>query len=158
MAVSFNLNGRTVQETVPAQQVLADFLIERGVAGVRVSCDQGVCGACTALVDGCPIATCAAFVFQVDGCDVVTVEGLSDSDDLHPMQRSFVDRFAMQCGYCTPGMVLTAVALLNRKPDPSPDDVRRWLAGNVCRCTGYASIVDAVLDAARRRHDLRERT
>lgn len=156
--VSIDLNGAIVTDTVPAHQVLADFLRSRGIASVRVSCDQGVCGACTVLVDGVPTASCATFVFQVDDRAVRTVEGLAGSDELHPVQQAFVDRFAFQCGYCTPGMVLTAVALLDREPEPSPERIRQWMSGNVCRCTGYTPIVDAVLDAASRHQDSRGRS
>lgn len=149
--VSFTLNGDAVTAMVPAHSIVADFLQDHGAMSVRVSCDQGVCGACTVLVDGQPTASCATFVFQIDGRKVVTVEGIAGNDALHPVQRAFVDRFALQCGYCTPGMVLTAVALLEREPDPSPELVRRWMAGNICRCTGYAAIVEAVRDAAHER-------
>lgn len=156
-SVSIDLNGGTVTELAPVNQMLADFLRGRGIASVRISCDQGVCGACTVLVDGQPTASCATFAFQADGCDVLTVEGLGGRD-LHPVQQAFVDRFALQCGYCTPGMVLTAVALLEQEPEPTPEVVRGWMAGNVCRCTGYAAIVDAVLDSACRHHDSRGRS
>lgn len=156
--VAVTVNGDAVATRVPAQQVLADFLADHGVCSVRISCDQGVCGACTVLVDGRPTASCATFVFQVDGCEVVTSEGLGDSDDLDPVQQAFVDNFALQCGYCTSGMVLTAAALLEGESDPSPEVVRRWMAGNVCRCTGYESIVAAVTDAAHRRQRTRERS
>jgi aerobic-type carbon monoxide dehydrogenase small subunit (CoxS/CutS family) len=149
-SLSFRLDGRAV--SVPSQppRLLADVLTkECGRVGVRISCDQGVCGVCIVLVDGRPTTSCSTFADTVDGCDVTTVQGLGTSrDDASAVQRAFVASSAFQCGTCTPGMVLLAEALLDRTPDPSREEIRAWMSANVCRCTGYRSIEDAVVMAA----------
>ena len=129
---------------------LADVLRERlHLTSVHLSCEQGIRGACTVLMDGCPAKSCVVFAFQARGSEVRTVEGLAGEAGLHPMQQAFCDNFALQCGFCTPGMILSACALLARNPDPSEAEIREGISGNLCRCTGYETIVDAVREVAR---------
>jgi carbon-monoxide dehydrogenase small subunit len=129
---------------------LVDLLRERlGLTSVHVSCEQGVCGACTVLMDDQPAKSCIVLAFQARGCHIETVESLTtDKDELHPIQQSFRDFGGLQCGFCTPGMVLSVRALLQQNPEPSERDIREAISGNLCRCTGYEPIVDAVRDAA----------
>lgn len=151
VSVRTHVNGLAVDRTVPARTMLSQLLRDDlGLTGTKVSCEMQVCGACTVLVDGRPVSACTFLAADVDGCQVSTVEGLAGPDELHPLQESFVDNFALQCGFCTPGFLMMASALLERNPDPSEDEVKEWLDGNLCRCTGYEPIVLAVLDAARR--------
>ncbi len=147
----FTLNGAPQQREVPVQRTLHELLHDDlGLAGTRLACGAGVCGACVSLVNGEPRASCATFAFQVQGCDVTSVEGLARDGVLHPLQQAFIDHGAFQCGYCTSGMLLLAKALLDREPRPSRERITEWLSSNVCRCTGYAQIIDAVQDAAAR--------
>ena len=151
IGVSVTLNGLPRQFQVAPNDVLADVLRERcGLTGCKVACDQGVCGACTVLVNGRPVAACATFMFAVDGAEITTIEGLAPGDGLHPVQEAFVTCGAFQCGFCTPGMILSIIALLGEEPDPDEQTIRRWLAGNLCRCTGYGTIVAAVRAASMR--------
>ncbi|HUT51043.1 MAG TPA: (2Fe-2S)-binding protein [Alphaproteobacteria bacterium] len=146
--ITFLLNGVTQRRMVQPNRVLIDLLRgEFGLLGTKLGCDQAVCGACTVLADGDPVAACATFAFEIDGREVRTIEGLSE-DKLHPVQQAFVDNAAFQCGYCTPGMILLAAALLDREPDPDEATIRNWLSANICRCTGYKMIVEAVQQAA----------
>jgi carbon-monoxide dehydrogenase small subunit len=145
MTISLTVNGLSRNCEVESSAVLADVLREGlGLQGCKVACDQGVCGACTVLVNGHPVAACSHFAFACDGCSITTVEGLSQSGVLHAVQTSFLESGAFQCGFCTSGMILSIVALLREHPDPDDDIVRDWLGGNVCRCTGYAAIIEAV--------------
>lgn len=140
------VNGVDRTTSVGTNELLADWLRD-GLAlrGTRVSCDAGSCGVCTVLVDDQPYASCSTFVYEVDGCRVETVEGLVDSDGrLHPVQRAFLENFGFQCGFCTPGMVLSTVALLRANAQPTEAEIREWLAANVCRCTGYQAIIRSV--------------
>ena len=150
--LQMRLNGALTSCSVPVERTLADLLHDDlGLTGTKLGCSRGVCGACVTLVDGLPVASCSTFAFQVHGCDVQSIEGLAGSDGrLHPIQQAFVERSAFQCGYCTAGMVLLAKALLDHHPEPSRDLIVEWISSNVCRCTGYALIVEAVEDAARR--------
>jgi carbon-monoxide dehydrogenase small subunit len=149
--LSFTLNGKRVERDAPTNRTLADLLRDDlGCTGTKVGCGRGACGACTALVDGRPVATCSAFAFQVDGCDVTSIEGLARDGALHPIQQAFVDHAAFQCGYCTAGMVLLTKALLDHEPNPDRETIVEWVSSNICRCTGYALIVEAVQDAAQR--------
>jgi len=151
VAIRTQVNGLAVDRTVPARTMLSQLLRDDlGLTGTKVSCEMQVCGACTVLVDGRPVSACTFLAADVDGCEVSTVEGLAGPDELHPLQEAFVDNFALQCGFCTPGFLMMATALLERNPDPSEEEVKEWLDGNLCRCTGYEPIVLAVLDAARR--------
>jgi len=144
------VNGFDQQDEVEARLSLADWLRDNlHLTGTRVGCEQGVCGSCTILVDGLPIRSCLTLAVQVDGADVRTVESLATSDDLHPMQRAFEEESALQCGFCTPGMLMTAIFLLENPGPISAESIREAISGNLCRCTGYAGIVRAILRAAR---------
>ena len=146
--ISLTVNGVPHEADVPARLTLADFLRERlDVTSVHLGCEHGVCGACTVLLDGEAVRSCLLLAVQAEGRSVTTVEGLSNDDDLTPLQKSFRKHHALQCGFCTPGMITTAHALLTEEPDCDADRVREVLSGNICRCTGYISIVEAVLDA-----------
>jgi aerobic-type carbon monoxide dehydrogenase small subunit (CoxS/CutS family) len=148
-SVSVTVNGRTVEREVPTRQTLAEFLRdELGLTGTKTSCAVQVCGVCTVLVDSEPVSACTYLAVDLDGREVLTIEGLSDGVELHPVQQAFVDSFALQCGFCTPGFVMMAVALLARKQDPSEAEIADYLEGNICRCTGYQPIVSAVRAAA----------
>jgi len=147
--VTVTVNGETVAAEVEPRLKLSDFLREEcGLRGVRVGCEHGVCGACTVLVDGRSTKSCLTYAVQVDGASVTTVEGLSADGDLHPIQESFHQEHALQCGFCTSGFVMATKELLDREPDPDREDVEEGLADNICRCTGYQNIYDAVERAA----------
>lgn len=147
--IRLRVNNQEVERTVEARQSLADFLREElDLTGTHLGCDHGVCGACTILVDGEAVRSCLLLAAQGDGADILTVEGLATGEPLHPLQRAFQAEHGLQCGFCTPGMLLTALAFLRETPCPSEAEVRQALAGNICRCTGYQSIVAAVLRAA----------
>lgn len=147
--IQIRLNGNPRIVEVVAHRLLLDLLrYELGLTGTKEGCGTGDCGACTVLVNGMPVNSCLVFSAELDGSDIVTVEGLSIGSDLHALQRAFIERGGVQCGYCTPGMLMMAKALLDENPDPSEEEIRFALAGNLCRCTGYAKIIDAVLDAA----------
>jgi carbon-monoxide dehydrogenase small subunit len=151
IAIALTLNGRALSASVSPQTMLADLLREQcGLTGTKIGCDQATCGACTVLVDGAPMAACATFAWQADGAAVTTIEGLAANGALDPLQEAFKAKSAFQCGYCTPGMILSAKALLAQNPSPDRAAIRDWLSANVCRCTGYQMIVEAVEDAARR--------
>jgi aerobic-type carbon monoxide dehydrogenase small subunit (CoxS/CutS family) len=137
------VNGMTVEPGDPARRLLDFLRDELDLTGAKEGCGMGECGACTVLVDGEPVCSCLVLVGQVAGADVVTAEGLAQQG-LHPVQRAFVDAHASQCGFCTPGMIVAAAALLARDPDPADEAIRLALAGNLCRCTGYTSIFDAL--------------
>ena len=142
----FVLNGRAVSIDAPGSRRLLDVLRESlGATGTKEGCGEGECGACSVLSDGEVVNSCLVAAGQVEGCDVVTVEGLANGGELSALQQAFIDRGAAQCGICTPGMLLAAHALLQQNPRPTEDDVRVGLAGNLCRCTGYTKIIDAVL-------------
>ena len=148
--VSCKVNDKEHGQHVGPQEMLVDFLREHiGLTGTKLACDVGSCGACTVLVNGLPFASCNTFVWQVQGADVQTVEGLASNDILHPVQDAFIENSAFQCGYCTPGMILLAVSLLEKSPNPSREDIRNWMSANICRCTGYEMIIEAVEKAAK---------
>ncbi len=150
--VALRVNGAAVSRRVEARMNLVDFLREElGLTGSHVGCEHGVCGACTVRVDGRIVRGCLMAAAQADGAEVWTIEGLSDAGELRALQDAFVERNALQCGYCTPGMLLTAAELLERRPDADRAEIRRFLSGNYCRCTGYEAIVDAVEMARGRR-------
>jgi putative selenate reductase molybdopterin-binding subunit len=146
--IGVKVNGEPKQWRIAPGDLLLDVLRREGYYGVKRGCESGECGACTVLVDGKAINSCLMFAAQADGCGILTIEGLADGDTLDPIQEAFLDHGAVQCGYCTPGMILNAKALLTRRPDPSEEEVRDALAGNLCRCTGYKKPVEAVLAAA----------
>jgi len=150
--ISLTVNGEPVYETVEPRQSLVDFLREQlGLTGSHVGCEHGVCGACTVRVDGIVVRGCLMLAVQCDGSRVDTIEGISDTGELGDLQSAFETRNALQCGFCTPGMLLTAAELLARRGVPSRDEIRAHMSGNYCRCTGYHAIVDAIETTARRR-------
>ncbi len=147
--VSITVNGVMQEREVEPRLLLAHFLRDvLALTGTHVGCDTSSCGACTVLIDGMAVKSCTMLAVQADGSAVTTIEGLAPAGELHPVQAAFWDQHALQCGYCTPGMIMTAVQLLERNPNPSEPEVRRALEGNLCRCTGYQNIVRAVLSAA----------
>jgi carbon-monoxide dehydrogenase small subunit len=147
--VTIDVNGEAVSAAVEPRLKLADFLRDHaGLAGVRVGCEHGVCGACTVRVDGDPIKSCLRYAVQADGSAVRTVESLADEEGLHPVQEAFHEEHALQCGFCTSGFLMATTAFLEDNPDPSRDEIKEGLAGNICRCTGYQNIFDAVERAA----------
>jgi aerobic carbon-monoxide dehydrogenase small subunit len=147
--VSVTVNGQVYERAVEPRLLLSDFLRhELGLTGTHVGCEHGVCGACTVLFDGQPVRSCLTFAVQAHGHQITTVEGLGTPEDLHPIQEAFREAHGAQCGYCTPGILLTLVPFLQENPDPSEPEIREVLAGNLCRCTGYQHIVDAVKLAA----------
>ncbi|MCX7158787.1 MAG: (2Fe-2S)-binding protein [Proteobacteria bacterium] len=149
--LAFTLNGEPAGARIEPRELLVDVLREQfGLRGTKRSCDLGACGACTVLVDWLPASSCSTLAADVEGRSVVTIEGLGTAKSLDPVQQAFVDHGAMQCGFCTPGMVLAVKALLSANPSPTEDEVRHYLRGNVCRCTGYVKIIEAVLDLASR--------
>jgi len=150
MDLPVTVNGRSRAWSIAPGELLLDVLRREGFFGVKRGCEQGECGACTVLVNGRAVNSCLMFAAQVEGCDVLTIEGLADNGKLHPIQEAFLDHGAAQCGFCTPGMILSAKALLDRNPHPTEAEVREAMAGNLCRCTGYLKPVEAVLAAAAR--------
>jgi carbon-monoxide dehydrogenase small subunit len=149
--VRLTVNGQNVERSVEARLTLADFLRhELGLTGTHLGCEHGVCGACTILIDGETARSCLTFAVQVAGRQVTTVEGLAPDGRLNVLQEEFVEHHGLQCGFCTPGMLMTLTELIGHNPDPSEQEVRDALTGNLCRCTGYAGIVAAALAAARR--------
>jgi carbon-monoxide dehydrogenase small subunit len=149
--IQLNVNGAARTGSADVRVTLADFLREQlGLTGTHLGCEHGVCGACTVLVDGLAVRSCLMLAVQARGCEVETVEGLAHGEELHPLQQAFRESHAFQCGFCTPGFVMTTVALLADNPNPDEEEVREVLSGNICRCTGYESIVNGVLLAARK--------
>jgi carbon-monoxide dehydrogenase small subunit len=148
-AITVTVNGREVTREVEPRTLLAQFLRDDlGLTGTHIGCDTSSCGACTVHVDGDAVKSCAVLAVQADGSSVTTIEGLATNGELHPMQRAFHEQHGLQCGYCTPGMIMAAVDLLERNPNPSEQEIRLGLEGNLCRCTGYQNIVEAVKSAA----------
>jgi len=149
--IDVTINGQRVERTLEPRTTLAEFLRnDLGMFGTKISCEMQVCGVCTVLIDGAPVSSCTTLAADADGREVRTIEGLAQSGELHPLQQAFIDEFALQCGYCTPGFIMMAVALLEENPAPTRDEVVHHLEGNICRCTGYRPIIDAVLKAAER--------
>jgi carbon-monoxide dehydrogenase small subunit len=151
-SISLTVNSRPYAREVEPRLLLSDFLRhELGLTGTHVGCEHGVCGACTVLLDGVPVRSCLTFAVQANGREVMTVEGLSsDPEKLHPLQQSFWEAHGLQCGFCTPGFLMTLLPFLEENPDPSEEEIRRAISGNICRCTGYQNIVEAVKLAAQR--------
>ena len=148
--VKLHVNGVDYNLALDTRTTLVDALRDHlGLTGVKKGCDEGECGACTVLLDGDAIASCTYLAVEAEGHDIVTIEGLADpvTGELHPVQQAFIDCFAVQCGFCTPGMILAATALLNHYPDPTEDEIRDVMRGNICRCTGYTKIVGAIVQA-----------
>ena len=146
--ISLTVNGDATELEVDTRDTLAWVLRERlGLTGTKIGCDVQVCGACAVLADGEVVSACTVLAWQVANRAVTTIEGLAQGGELHPVQRSFIEHGGLQCGFCTPGMVMTTLALLDENPSPTATEIRQYLAGNLCRCTGYQSIVSSVLDA-----------
>lgn len=148
-AITVTVNGRLVHADVPARRMLSDFLRhDLHLTGTKRGCETGVCGACSIMLDGELVKSCLLLAVHVDGANIMTVEGLADGDTLHPLQESFMHCGGLQCGYCTPGMLMASYALLQDNPSPTVEEVQQGLNGNLCRCTGYTQIIESVLDAA----------
>jgi carbon-monoxide dehydrogenase small subunit len=147
--IQLTINGQAVEAAVEPNRTLLQFLREDlGLTGTKHGCGLGDCGACTVILDGRPVNSCLVLAIQANGSEVLTIEGLAENGKLHPIQQAFVDKGAIQCGFCTPGMILSAKALLDANPKPTEDDIRIALSGNLCRCTGYQKIVEAIGEAA----------
>jgi len=147
--VSVTVNGAARTGTVEPRKTLADFLRDDlGLTGTHLACEHGVCGACTVIIDDRAVRSCLQFAVQVEGASITTVEGLATDGELNPVQRAFMNEHGLQCGFCTPGFVVSATALLASNPDPSDQEIREGLSGNICRCTGYQGIIRAVRSAA----------
>ena len=148
--INFKLNGVDRDEYVMDNMTMVDFLRKQmHLTGTKRGCEEGECGACTILVDGRAVTSCMMLAVEADGHDIVTIEGLKQDGVLHPLQREFIDKWALQCGFCTPGMIMSAVSLLNENPNPTEAEIREGISGNLCRCTGYAKIVEAIDSAAK---------
>jgi aerobic carbon-monoxide dehydrogenase small subunit len=155
--VSLRVNGVGYERDVDPRLSLVDLLRDGlGLNGTHIGCEQGVCGACTVLVDGTSVLSCLMLAAQADGCEVSTVEGMADGPDLHPLQEAFWEKQGLQCGFCTPGMLVRAQEILANDPNPTAESVREQISGNLCRCTGYQFIVESILDAADRMSGDRE--
>jgi aerobic carbon-monoxide dehydrogenase small subunit len=147
--ISCFVNGSQKELEVESWNLLIDVLRdELGLISVKRSCDMQVCGACTVLLDGKPVSSCTTLALEMDGAEIMTAEGLSDGKDLHPIQQAFIDNGALQCGFCTYGMMVSSLSLLNEHPNPSEEEIKHYLHGNICRCTGYTTIIKAVQQAA----------
>ncbi len=149
--VEVTVNGGTYQREIEPRTLLVELIREElGLTGTHIGCDTSYCGACTVLMDGRPVKSCTVYAVQADGSEIETVEGLEQDGKLHPLQESFSEHHGLQCGYCTPGMLMSSKHLLQENPDPSRDEIKKGIAGNVCRCTGYQNIYSAVEDAAKK--------
>ncbi len=148
-AITLTVNGKSYERLVEARMTLADFLrSELDLTGTHLGCEHGVCGACTILLNGEAVRSCLLLAVQADGAELFTVEGLAQGNELHPLQKAFHERHALQCGFCTPGFLMTAYAFLKETPTPTEAGIREAISGNICRCTGYLPIVQAILQAA----------
>jgi len=148
--VHLKVNGTDHQLDIPARRLLVDCLrFDLGLTGTKEGCSVGVCGACTVLVDGQMAASCIMLAVAADGAEITTIEGIAQNGKLHPVQQAFIDHGGFQCGICTPGQIVAAKALLDTNPDPSEDEIKAWMMGNLCRCTGYYGILNSVVNAAR---------
>ena len=148
--ITLIINGQTEELLVPSNMTLLHVLRDQlGLTGTKNGCEAGECGACTILVDGEPVNSCLALAVELDGREITTIEGLSNNGKLTPLQQAFADLNAVQCGYCTPGMLMAATALLRRNPKPTQEDIQKAMVGNLCRCTGYQRIIDAIMEASR---------
>jgi carbon-monoxide dehydrogenase small subunit len=146
------VNGEDFEVFIEPWKSLADLLRdELNLTGVKIGCNEGQCGSCTVLIDGKPVKSCLVLAPKVNGKEILTIEGLTKDGGLHPLQEAFIKHFAVQCGFCTPGFILAAKGLLDENPDPTEEEVRKWLAGNLCRCTGYVKIIEAILAVAESR-------
>ena len=151
MKVRMRVNGNQVEREIPPDRLLVDFLREDlSLTGTKVGCEEGECGACTVIMNGKNVVSCLIPAVKADGAEILTVEGMASEAELHPIQQAFLEEGAVQCGYCTPGMVLSAKALLDENPAPTEEEVKRGISGNLCRCTGYTKIIRAVQAASER--------
>lgn len=154
VSVRVTINGKAYERKVEPRTLLVQLIREEfGLTGTHIGCDVTYCGACTVLVDGQPVKSCTMLAIQADQCEILTVEGLEQEGELHPLQKAFSENHGLQCGYCTPGMLMSSVALLAENPDPSPDEIRKGISGNLCRCTGYHNIIKSVQAAAKEMAD-----
>ena len=145
--IHLKVNGQDHDLTVPAQRLLVDCLrYDLGLTGTKESCSVGVCGACTVLVNGKIVASCISLAVAADGAEITTIEGLADDRRLHPLQQSFIDHGGFQCGICTPGQIMASKSLLDENPDPTEDEIKDWMIGNLCRCTGYYKILESIVN------------
>lgn len=152
--ITITVNGKAYERKIEARLLLVEFIRETlGLTGTHIGCDTSYCGACTIIVDGDAVKSCTLLAVQADGCEILTVEGLEKDGELHPLQQAFSQNHGLQCGYCTPGMLMSSLALLAKNPDPDIKDIRKQLGGNLCRCTGYQNIIKSVQAAAK---DLQE--
>lgn len=151
MKVEFTVNGESYEQDADGDTRLLDYLRhELGLTGAKEGCGVGECGACTVLIEGKSTLSCLTYLPQVDGKEITTIEGLEEDGKLHPLQEAFVETGGVQCGFCTPGFIMVALELLERNPDPTREEIREWIEGNICRCTGYTKIVDAIQLAGKR--------
>lgn len=147
--IRLRVNGQPVIREIPDNRLLIDLLrYDLGLTGTKEGCSVGVCGACTVLIDGQPVSSCLTLAVMADGTEVLTIEGLAEGDRLHPLQRTFIESGGFQCGICTPGQIMAAKALLDVNPQPSKEEIQTWMMGNLCRCTGYYKIIEAIQAAA----------
>ena len=157
--VSFTLNGKLQELDVEPHELLLDVVRDRlGLTGAKRSCDVQVCGACTLLVDGRPVSACTTLAFEVRGRSVMTIEGLAENGKLHPLQQAFIEHGGFQCGFCTPGMILAAKALLDEIPHPTEEELKHFMHGNICRCTGYKKIIESIMAAAKNMPETRQQS
>jgi aerobic carbon-monoxide dehydrogenase small subunit len=148
--IRLTINGQSHEVTVPARRTLVDMIrYDVGLTGTKEACSVGVCGACTILMDGKMTASCITLAVQADGADITTIEGIGSPDHLHPLQQAFIDHGGFQCGICTPGQIVAAKSLLDENPSPSEDEIKEWMMGNLCRCTGYYQIIESIQAAAK---------
>lgn len=151
LQISLRVNGKEHEINVEPRETLLELIRNRlGLTGTKLSCDMEVCGACTVLLDGKPVSSCTTLAFEARGREVVTIEGLASGGKLHPLQEAFLEKGGLQCGFCTPGMILTAKALLEENPDPTEEEIKEYMHGNLCRCTGYQMIVESIMAAAKK--------
>lgn len=147
--IHMKLNGEPVEALIQDNRTMLDFLRKNmGLSGTKKGCEEGECGACTILVNGKPMNSCLMLAFEADGQEITTIEGIKKGSELHPVQKAFIEKWALQCGFCTPGMIMSAIALLEENSHPTEYEIREAIAGNLCRCTGYAKIVEAISAAA----------
>jgi aerobic carbon-monoxide dehydrogenase small subunit len=147
--ITVTVNRSRLTREIPDNRLLIDFIrYDLGLTGTKEGCSVGVCGACTVLLDNQPISSCIALAVMTEGCEITTIEGLAESERLHPLQQAFIDRGGFQCGICTPGQIMAARALLDSNPHPTREEIREWMMGNLCRCTGYYKIIESIQAAA----------
>ncbi len=150
--IRLSVNGNPITRDIPDNRLLVDFLrYDLGLTGTKEGCSVGVCGACTVMLNDRPISSCIALAVMADGADVTTIEGLAQGDNLHRLQQAFIERGGFQCGICTPGQIMAAKALLDASPHPSEEEIKAWMMGNLCRCTGYYKIIESIQAATERR-------